>query len=86
MVNVAITSDVFERARAALQGAVVLIAGVLQKDRGDFNGVAKTISSTWPIEQRVVRAIHRAHPAVAQLGIEKIAVLQCCLNHAQIIL
>ena len=45
MVNVVIAPDVYARDRAALQGAFVLIEGVLQKDHGAINVVAKAISS-----------------------------------------
>ena len=45
MINVVIAPDVYARDRAALQGAFVLIDGILQKDHGALNVVAKTISS-----------------------------------------
>ncbi len=44
MVNVVIAPDIYTRDRAALQGAFVLIDGVLQKDHGAINIVAKIIN------------------------------------------
>lgn len=45
MVNVVIAPDVYTRDRAALQGAFVLIDGVLQKDHGAINVIAWQITS-----------------------------------------
>jgi DNA polymerase III alpha subunit len=45
MVNVVLSPDVYARDRATLHGAFVLIEGVLQKDHGAINVVAKAISS-----------------------------------------
>jgi error-prone DNA polymerase len=45
MVNVVIAPDVYARDRAALQGAFVLIDGVLQKDHGAINVVARQIET-----------------------------------------
>jgi error-prone DNA polymerase len=45
MVNVVIAPDIYTRDRAALQGAFVLIDGVLQKDHGAINVVARQISN-----------------------------------------
>ncbi len=44
MVNIVIAPDIYTRDRAALQGAFVLVDGVLQKDHKALNVVAKTIS------------------------------------------
>lgn len=44
MVNVVIAPDIYTRDRAALQGAFVLIEGVLQKDHGAINVVARRIN------------------------------------------
>jgi error-prone DNA polymerase len=45
MVNVVIAPDVYARDRDALQGAFVLINGVLQRDHGAINVVAQQINS-----------------------------------------
>ncbi len=45
MVNVIIAPDIYTRDRAALQGAFVLIEGVLQRDHGAINVVARRISN-----------------------------------------
>jgi error-prone DNA polymerase len=45
MVKVVIVPDIYAGDRAALQGAFVLIEGILQKDHGAINVVAKAISS-----------------------------------------
>ena len=45
MVNVVIAPNVYTRDRAALQGAFVLIDGILQKDHKAINVVAKAIRS-----------------------------------------
>jgi error-prone DNA polymerase len=45
MVNVVIAPDIYARDRAALQGAFVLINGVLQRDHGAINVVAQQINS-----------------------------------------
>jgi error-prone DNA polymerase len=45
-VKVVIAPDTYTRDRAALQGAFVLIDGVLQKDRGAINVVARQITAT----------------------------------------
>ena len=43
MVDVVIAPDIYTRDRAALQGTFVLIKGVLQRDRGAINVVARQI-------------------------------------------
>jgi len=43
MVNVVIAPDIYTRDRSALQGAFVLVNGVLQKDHGAVNVVARQI-------------------------------------------
>ena len=43
MVNVVIAPDVYARDREALQGAFVLIEGMVQKDHGAVNVVAHQI-------------------------------------------
>ncbi len=45
MVNAGVASDIYTRDRVALQGAVVLIDGVLQRDHGDITVIAKSIGS-----------------------------------------
>ncbi len=45
MVNVVIAPDIYARDRAALQGAFVLIDGVVQKDHGALNVVARRIET-----------------------------------------
>lgn len=43
MVNAVLSPDVYAQNRSALQGAFVLIEGVVQKDRGAINVVARRI-------------------------------------------
>ena len=45
MVNVIIAPDIYTRDRIALQGVFVLIGGVLQKDHGAINVVARQIEA-----------------------------------------
>jgi DNA polymerase III alpha subunit len=45
MVNVILTPDVYAQYRSTLQGAFVLIEGVVQKDRGAINVVAQRIEA-----------------------------------------
>jgi error-prone DNA polymerase len=45
MVNAVLAPDVYAQYRAALQGAFVLIEGIVQKDHGVINVVARIISS-----------------------------------------
>ena len=45
MMNVALHPTIYERDRQALQGAFVLIEGVVQKDRGAISVVANEISA-----------------------------------------
>jgi error-prone DNA polymerase len=45
MVNVVIAPDIYSRDRAALHGAFVLIDGVLQKDHGAINVVARQVAN-----------------------------------------
>ncbi len=44
MANVVIAPQVYERDRAALQGAFVLIDGVLQKDHKTTNVLARSLT------------------------------------------
>ena len=45
MVNVVLAPDVYAQYRTALQGAFVLIEGVVQKDHGMINVVARRIDA-----------------------------------------
>ena len=45
MVNVVLSPDVYAASREALHGAFVLIEGVVQKDHGATNVIAKTVNS-----------------------------------------
>ena len=44
MVNVVLSPDVYAASREALHGAFVLIEGVVQKDHGAINVIARTIN------------------------------------------
>ena len=44
MVNVILSPDVYAQSRSALQGAFVLIEGVVQQDHGAINVVTRTIN------------------------------------------
>lgn len=45
MVNVIVAPPVYEQCRAAVHGAFVLVEGVLQKDHGAINVVARQIDA-----------------------------------------
>jgi error-prone DNA polymerase len=57
MINVVIAPDVYARDRAALQGAFVLIDGVLQKDHGATPHCAHAVGASVNVVARHIMAV-----------------------------